>query len=293
MDAYFWIILAFSMAAATAVQVMVAEFSGQKPIHVLFWVRLFSVIGISPFVLYFGLPSDPWFYAAVAVNIAIFAYADIVWFGTAASYGAGIVTRVKPLAVWGTFVIWTMANPALLMAYIDAPLRSLIIIGALMICVYFALRLKQCPLSWDVIRKVFHLIVLSAIGMCFNKFAMDHSPAHSGVYAYIWLQGLGIIILYGLFSILKIGKTPPLIATRPVMLAGLAAALASTTHLACKNYAFKMVENPAYVTAIGLTAPLWVLLVYKLIGRKEKADIIAGLGIVVSAAILTLAVVRV
>jgi hypothetical protein len=43
---------------------------------------------------------------------------------------------------------------------------------------------------------------------------------------------------------------------------------------------FAMTENPAYLTVMLFTDALWVLLIYKIIGRKEESDILSGIGIV-------------
>ena len=56
-------------------------------------------------------------------------------------------------------------------------------------------------------------------------------------------------------------------------------------------YAFRHVENPAYVNAIVLTAPFWVILFYKMVKHEEKGDIWSGVGIVLCAIVLTLLVV--
>lgn len=52
-----------------------------------------------------------------------------------------------------------------------------------------------------------------------------------------------------------------------------------------KYYGISLAENPAYITMIGFTTPLWVLLAYYLVKRKEPADVISGLGIVGSVAL--------
>jgi hypothetical protein len=56
-------------------------------------------------------------------------------------------------------------------------------------------------------------------------------------------------------------------------------------------FAYRYVENPAYVNAIVLTAPFWVVLFYKMVKHEEKGNIFWGLGLVVCAIILTVLVV--
>ncbi|MCK5373795.1 MAG: hypothetical protein KAJ40_00775 [Alphaproteobacteria bacterium] len=78
------------------------------------------------------------------------------------------------------------------------------------------------------------------------------------------------------------------IKDKTVLLAGACMAVAWLLHTPSKWVAITLIENPAYVTMIGLTASLWVLLFYKITGRKETADIWSGLGIVACVAILVM-----
>ncbi len=63
-------------------------------------------------------------------------------------------------------------------------------------------------------------------------------------------------------------------------------ALCSITHIATKNIAYTYVVNPAYVTLIGLSTPLFVAIFYHLTKRQDDTDSIAGFGIVISAVFL-------
>jgi len=73
---------------------------------------------------------------------------------------------------------------------------------------------------------------------------------------------------------------------RRVLLAGLWAAFAWLISTPAKWYAILQAENPAYVTMFALSVPFLVLIVFRLSGRKEEANVMSGIGIVASAAAL-------
>lgn len=265
---------------------LVSEHFKTNTMHMIVWLRIFSVLAVSPLVLFYGLPSDPVYYAAIAGVVILVAITDFIYFGSAARNGAGVTTRIQPFEVFATFVLWTAITPSLLQTYFDSPLRSLCMLLSLLGCVYFALRLQHHEISRRTFRTLLPVILLGALIIVLSKTAMNHSPPHSGVYGYIFLQGLGILAIYSVLMRFMPHKFPRMTRDHFVLKAGLFMALCSLAHLFAKYYAFKMVVNPAYVTVVGLTAPLWVWLYYKLTGRPDHDDVKAGFGVVVCAAIL-------
>jgi len=128
--------------------------------------------------------------------------------------------------------------------------------------------------------------------MVFNKFAMDHSP-QSGIYFFAFIQSIGVVLLIPVMA--KTGfytdKTY-FVMNRRIVFAGGAVAIPWIAHMITKGYAFKLVDNPAYVSAIMLMAPLFIALFYRIIKHKETADVKSGYGVVISAIILVLLTMR-
>ncbi len=291
-----WIFFALVAAVSQAALPLMNEYFQVRSIYLMFWMRALVLIAISPLIFVFTPPEDPLFYLFVFMSGCIFAYFDLVYIGLGASKGAGAVTRIEPLSVGATFLMWLMFAPALLGEYMSSPLRSGAILLAFAGSIYFGLRLRHCEISRDTLRQMALPIVLGALGIILGKLAMDHSEVGSGVAYYCLVQ------TFTAFSIYVIILNTPILARldpnvhlkaslfdKKLLIAGGCIALNWLIHTPSKYYAIDQVENPAYVTVITLTSPLWVLLVYKLIGRREKADITSGLGIVFCALILVLA----
>lgn len=288
-----WIALALVAAASLAGFFLVNEIFRVRSLHLLLWMRSIVFVVCLPFLFVFPLPDNPVFYLLMLCSAAIFSASDVAAIGMSGKNGAGSVSRIEPLTVGTTFILWCAISPQTLGDYAASPLRALGIIASLLGCLYFALRLRHCEISRETLRVMTPFILSGAIGITIGKTAMSLVPPPAGVYYYALLQCGLSALFYG--AAMKIpalarripdfGSTSDLFARRTV-LAGLCGAIIWLVHTPSKYAAISMVENPAYVTMIGLTAPLWVLLVHKIMGKKERADVLSGLGIVACAALL-------
>ncbi|MEZ5814380.1 MAG: hypothetical protein R3E13_06630 [Alphaproteobacteria bacterium] len=289
-----WVIFALIAALAQAVVPLVGEYFKTQSLPLLFWMRLAVVVALVPFAIFLVPPGDPLFFVFVFIAALGAAYWDIYYLGLAAEHGgAGVVTRIEPLAVAVTFVLWLVFAPALIAEYIQSPVRGICIVFALLGSVYFSMRLRHCPVSWPALRRFAPATVVGALTVICGKLAMDHSGYHNGVAWYVFMQSIFSLGAYGLLlgvrplrSKLKDLGQETRLFSRSAFVAGLALAVPWLVHTPAKYYAISAVENPAYVTVIGLTAPFWVLLVYKTLGRRERADILSGLGVVFFAMLL-------
>ncbi len=285
-----WIIPAIISALAAAGMVLVNEYIQVRSLHLLFWMRLISVLFLLPWVLTFNWP-DAWqFYVLMLLNAFVIAYSDIVMIGLTAKSGAGITSRLTPLIHGIIFIFWLAVTPSLLVEYIDKPLRSIGIVLSLATGIWFALRLKKCRLSYEALKIALPALVVAALAIVFGRLALNYADGPGAVYKYVMLQCLLVFICYFLFQLIPFisVRLPHMdlrsgIFDRRVLLAGMLAAIAWLISTPAKWYAIMQVENPAYVTMFALSVPLWVLLAYRFTGRKEKADISSGLGIVASA----------
>lgn len=290
-----WVFFAILAALAQAGTFLLNEYFKVRSIHLLFWMRLFNALMLLPAAFFIPWPSEPIFYILVLMTSIMFAYNDVMYFGLVAKVGAGVVSRIQPLEVGLTFVLWVVISPWLITSYMEEPLRALGIVAALFGSIYFSLRLRRCKISQDTFRFLLPAICIGGVGIVISSTAMQHSDYVSGVFWYAFLQSiLGVIIYTVVFRIPALSDkvvhlgTSAALTDKRVIIAGLCMALGWLIHTPSKYFAISSVENPAYVTVIGLTGPFWILLIYKLIRRREEADVISGLGIVVCAILLVI-----
>jgi hypothetical protein len=288
-----WVWFAILTMAAQSAMALVNEHFKVRALHMLWWMRLAAVVALLPFVPFYTMPSDPIYYVYVIAGAVIFCWFDLVYFGMTAKSGAGVVTRIGPLVVAGTFVLWTAITPSLAVQYIETPLRTLGIVAALAGSVFFALRLKQCAISWSTLKTMAPYMALACVGMVLGKLAMQRAAPPEGVFYYTLIQSAVVWALYALMTIAPASwKFIPHLdlnssfREKRVVLAGLCAAAGWLVATPSKWYAISIVENPAYVSTVSLCEPFMILLIYRLLRRREEARIADGIGIVACAIVL-------
>jgi len=280
-----WVSLSMGATlSAAAMPFMQMKFQAER-LSMLFWLRAVMAVAALPALIFTGLPNDPVFYAATALTALIWSYADLASFRASEDFGAGAIARLIPLNVLVTFFMWIALDPALLYQYIDDPLRGGGIVLSLCAAVYFATRLQKTTVTRAAMRAMVPVILMSGMGVVFAKVAIDTGDAHSSVFAYIVLQS---ILMAGVFWTLEAKWHPvprAVFAGRAAMTAGVMMGINTLVHMVFKSYGYRLVENPAYVSAIILTTSVFVLLYYKVFKRQEIGDLKSGLMVVVFAAL--------
>lgn len=278
-----WVGLSSGSAITAAIMPIMHEKIRAERLSMLFWLRLVMLIISLPILCFVGWPTDATFYIATFVTACIWAYADLSSFRATEEFGTGAVTRLIPLNIIVTFCMWLVVQPNVLHSYLQNPWPSLGVIVSLIGAVYFAMRLQNYPVSRPVIRALGPVILMSGVGVVFAKLALDHvgpgATIHSGVFGYMVVQAFFMILIFGGLEAIWQPVPRAVFTGRVAIQTGLMMGINSVAHMIFKGYAYQLVANPAYVSVIILTTPLWVLLYYKLIKRQDVGDIKAGLAV--------------
>lgn len=286
-----WVGLATGSTISAAAIPLVNQHARAERLSMLFWLRVFMLVIALPILCIVGWPGDPVFYVATFATAFIWAYSDLAGFRVTEQFGPGPVTRLIPLNVLVTYVMYAVVQPDVLYSYCHDPLRALAIAVALSATVFFAMRLQSLPAPREALHAIGPIVLMSGIGVVFAKIALDHASPASGVFGYMAVQAFFMVIIFGALEALWQPVPRAVFAGRVAMKAGLLMGAVSFVHLLFKSYAYRMVENPAYVSAIVLTTPFWIMLYYKIARNQVIGDLKAALAVVASAAILIAAVV--
>lgn len=297
-----WAAFAVVAAAFSAVFYLINQYLRQPGYLLVFWMRVLAVVALAPVIGLFTLPDDPRFYGAVALTVVFSTYGDIRTFDVSAKYGGGVVSRVQPLIVWGAFAVWFAFEPSLLGQYLGQPLRTLGICATLGGCVYFAMRMNRSPLNREAFAEMLPALGAYVMTTVLNKYALMHGPLNGAVYGYMFVQSALAVICAGGYAMWRLGNPLPLMpiaapipdvpARAALPLAALMACAAWICHMIYKNYAMIFTGNPAYVAALGLTAPVFIAIYYRIVRHREQEETMSGYGIVVCALLLVLLTVR-
>lgn len=279
-----WVVLALAAAISTAAIALVSEYQKHPTVARLFWLRLWSFLALLPVSFFLEWPRNPVFYGCMLALSLLICGSDALYYGSAKDNGAGVTTRIEPLSVLMTFALWLAIAPSLVTEYLSKPLITAGIIVCFLGAGYFALRLRHCEISFSVMKKLAPVIVIMAFVSILGKTAMDAggNPLDAAA-VYIVVQCGLMVLFYGAASFVAPKFTGSLKPDRAMLMSAAMMAVCSVIHIATKNIAYTFVPNPAYVTVLGLTAPLFVAMYYKLKARADDTDKFAGFGIVMCA----------
>jgi hypothetical protein len=281
-----WVGLSTGSAVTAAIMPILHEKIRAERLSMLFWLRTVMLIIALPILFLVGWPTDPVFYVATFVTAFIWAYADLSSFRATEEFGAGPITRLIPLNVLVTFVMWVVVDPDVLYGYLDNPVQGAGIIAATCGAVFFAIRMQKNPVSRHALRALGPVILMSGMGVVFAKIALDQADMHSGVFGYMVVQAFFMILIFGALEAVWHPVPRAVFAGRVAIQTGFLMGLNSIAHLIFKSYAYQLVANPAYVSVVILTTPLLVLLYYRLVKKQIVGDVKAGLAVVACAAAL-------
>ncbi len=282
-----WVGLSLGAALTAAIVPIMHEKIRAERLSMMFWLRVVMLLAALPVLFLTGLPANPTFYAATFVTAFIWAYADLSSIRASEEFGAGVMSRLIPLSVLVTFFMWIALDPVTLANYLDAPLRGLGILAATCSAVFFAMRLQKEPITREHLRALGPVILMSGMGVVYAKIALDSAMSpHSAVFGYMALQALLMVIIFGVLEAVWNPVPRAVFAGRVAMTSGVLMGLNTLVHMIFKSYGYQIVENPAYISVVILTTPLWVILYYRVVKKQQVGDMKAGLLVVLSALVL-------
>ncbi len=283
-----WGVLGLAVAFISTFVPLIQERYKAEPFPLVMWMKIIVATITLPFLFIHGVPADPKFYIATFLSACVWAVSDIFYFNAIRYVGSGVVTRVIPSAVIITFIVWTMIDAEFRANYFSNPTQAIAIAATILMSVFFAVRLSKCPVSWQGIRLLWFVLCAVAIGPILDKLSIGASNTKSSPYAFTFVQAIFMMLLWLGYNLkTRALKWAEFIAPHTIK-AGIGVGVFVGTATILRSIAYGIVENPAYLTVVMFTDALWVLLIYKFIGRKEDSDIWAGVGIVFCAMALIL-----
>ncbi len=254
-----------------------------------FWNKAFCALWALPFILWQGLPADPVFYAYMAGSALLWCVSDVIYFRSVPIVGAGVITRLIPSAVIMTFILWFFIDPALLNKYLADPVRTAIIVGIITCAAISAMFIKRCAVSWQAVRLLWFVLAAATVGPIIAKLSLQHAQGFNAAVSLLFVQSLLMTIFWSVFYAIKKPVPIDVLLHKTSLQAGGAISVACGAMILFKSYGLMHAEHPAYISVLLFTDAFWVILAYKIMGKKETANVWAGLGIVASAIALVIA----
>lgn len=176
MESLPWWLPALIYSFAGASSALLNEYFKLDGLKLTFWRGLIPTLALTPVIFTITPPSSPIFYLATAISSTLAVYIDTRVFNTAAQFGAGVMSRLKPVSIWLIFIFWLSINPSQIIELITDWHKSIVILIALSIMVVAAMSLKSCRISRAAFIYLLPALLLGVLINISNKVAMSHSP---------------------------------------------------------------------------------------------------------------------
>lgn len=281
----FWALFAICGAAISAGCMLLQERYKVNGFALAFWNKIGCILTLAPFVIIHGFPTNLLFYALTFASALLYAVSDVVYFSGIGKVGAGTVSRVIPVSIIFSFLLWLAIEPSSLQKFIAAPGITSAIFGVLCLWVWFTSHLRKCEVSVNAAKTVWFVIFAAIIGPPLSKKIFELIDTN-GVYAFVFTQALLMVLIWAFYFWLRKPVSSATLRARHAWQNGLIIGVMGAFSVIFGNMALFYVDNPAYSTAVSLLNSIFILGVYKAIGRKNDGNVRAGIGMVACAAVL-------
>lgn len=286
MDFPLWAVFGLTSATLSAGVMLVQERVKLHGFVMAFWNKIACMVLMLPLLFVFGVPDNPYFYMLLFGQAVLWVISDVIFFGAIPLVGAGVVSRILPVSVILTFCLWFVIDPALLGEYLQKPFVSGAIFMTLCASVYFAMRLKNCSISWQAVRVIWFVIFAAVIGPLAAKLVMGQASFRQGPFAYVFFEAFAMVSMWLVYYAFRRPVAASELFSRQALKGGFMVGAFSSLMVATNVAAIQLVDNPGLIPAIKFTDTVIILMYYRLVRHQEKADVISGLGIVACAAVI-------
>lgn len=283
-----WVWLSLIVSFSSAGWKLVNEYFKVDSHALVFWRGFLPFIFMLPFTFFIPWPTDYIFYVLVLMVALIGTFTDVVYLDASKKYGAGVPSRLQPLGLFIGFIGWIIIDTSQIDVYMAQPIYATGVVLSLCSIVFFASRLRHCEVSKNALIFMLPAIFFGGFFGVLIKTAMQHAELYQGIVFYILVQGIGITIFTLIKEKFKKRKLKRILQ-KDVMKAGFFIGVFGVISGSCGSYAFHLAENPAYSSAITMLSPFWIIILYKIISRKENGvDVLSGVFLVLSVISLVL-----
>lgn len=217
----------------------------------------------------------------------MFAIADVILFRAIPVIGAGVISRLMPLSIILSFLLWFAIDPSLLLAYLEKPLIFCGILLTFFLTVYFGTQLKKCSISIQALKVIWFVIFANTAGAILAKIIMAQSTNPlQGALAFTFVEAWMMIAMW----LLYIHRAKPIpfsaLFEKKTALNGLIIGGIMAVNVVMLVASLHYVDNPGYVSALRFLDTVIIIFIHKMIGRQDNSNKMAGLGIAASAILL-------
>lgn len=261
-----------------------------------FWRYVMGVIFLVPVVTFIEWPKPSLFYAGAVLAGVVGSIGRAVQFNLAAKHCGRVATMYMPMQVFGGFFLWMMVDPSAAERYANNPLLLAGVLICFMVIGGAMFAVRRNDVGWHTLIMVAPLGILYAVSDVVTKSVLEELPHHIGLVAviYTFISMVTGTMVTGSFLMQNKSRRltwDKLVTFRHIKLGSLFA-VGIIVNFSLFVIAVKDVPNPAYLSAIFMLTPVWLLLYNRLRKVPDDASPIAGTVIALAALFLILITTR-
>jgi hypothetical protein len=269
-----WWGAAFFTSLGGAAYFLVNQQGKVSPAHLMVWRGLGVALLYAPFAFLMPLPTDPLFYIVSVISGLCISVYDYKLFSGARHYGAGSLSRLQPLGILLTFLLWFIISTPYRVYFLGLELYKIFgVVACLLIGMVALMSVRRNPISREVLLFMLPMVcVLAVIDVC-NKIAIGIAPPPEGLLLYPILNSFvaGVISLWRCyrednnFHLATLWQQP-LLKVAGIFL------LVYIWNSTNKTYAMAKAESPSYVVAVASLSTVWIYLFNRWRGVLDAAN---------------------
>ncbi|PZP39111.1 MAG: hypothetical protein DI585_05180 [Pseudomonas fluorescens] len=282
---WLWLLLAFASSLLSAQNVEANRKARQEGFRLNFWRMTFATLLWLPLSLLEQWPTDWKFYAAgmfggVAMIIGFTIQNDL-----ANKHNGRVAILHMPLKAVFVFALWAVADPVARSHVFEKPLITLGVLACLATMVLALAEFRKNDVSWQSLRAVLPIVVLYGMGDILARLTVQPADLHERLVIFLFVVAATSSVASLLIFPWRPKPEMPFV-TKNLLKHSFRAAMGSAANQVCFFMALVLGPSPAYVSMVGLLAPVWLLVYHRYAGIKDDANPLAGSLVVVAAIVL-------
>ncbi len=278
-----WWILALISSFLAAAFLGLNRYFKKDGLRLEFWNNAVQLVVLSPIIFVFQT-GDPLFLLAAAISGFVLVFMDVRILDASRAHGGAVVAQVLALRIWLMFFVWSAIDFSGTLGLLERLEVFTGILGALALGSFSLWFMNRCSVSKAVVIMLVPALAAIVVHAVLLKITMDNFPEPEAALFYGFVAVLaGSVTSYCWLLVRRKAKE---IYEISLIRAGIILGIISAVMLASRFTSFIDAPNPAYVYAIALLSTVWLYIAHKILRIPDRRNILAGFGLVVSAALL-------
>lgn len=287
-----WYTAAFLSSLLLAVRSDVNRWYKLDGLRLNFFTNLFLAALMVPFIMDAYWPEVGSLFYVIAFIVSILVTVVMtVKNNLSANFNGRVSNMEMPIKTFVLYFFWWLLDPEALQRSIDNPVETAGVILMLILASYALNHTRKGDVGWHIFVQIVPIALISSVGDALTKYALEDYQGNimDAMYLFIALTAFGSMVISGVtiyarpsFAKPREGKIPKLLAPNMIR-ASVITSVVAFFMLITLFYALYAAPNPAYVTALNMLTPIWLLVFHKLRGIPDDASPYMGALMVVSA----------